>query len=206
MLTHTQLELARAAERLFAQRGVDAPTLLEVATAAGQRNRGAVQYHFGDRRELVEAILERHSSVVQNSWIEPLAMLRREGLLTIERVVRLMVSSLVRRSQHEDGGAAYIQICRQLLVHPSIPLMSTRMVQSEGALRMAEAIRETAPPPRGFEVLWPMRLAHVLFHSIGDYQLHAATCGLSQSVFEDELARGIVAWLSATSTTPARAT
>lgn len=191
----TRLKLIRVAERLFAAQGVDGPTLLEIAQAAEQKNRAAVQYHFGDRRGLVEAILERHSSVVESSWVEPLSMLEREGLLTLERVVRLMIASLVRRSQADDGGAAYIQICRQLLVHPSMRLMETRMVSSEGALEMARVIRELAPPPPGFEVLWPMRLAHLLFHSIGDYLNHGALTGLTLEQFEEELSHSVVAWL-----------
>lgn len=193
--TSTRLKIMRVGERLFTERGVDGVTLLEIAKEAGQKNRAAVQYHFTDRRGLVEAILERHSSVVQQSWIEPLAMLRRENLLTLERAVGLMLGSLVRRSQHEDGGRAYIQICRQLLVHPTIPLMQTRMVMSEGALLMQTAINEMAHMPKGFEVLWPMRMAHLLFHSIGDYLDYGHLTRLSLDDFEQELRVSVVGWL-----------
>lgn len=47
-----------AAERLFAERGISAVPLRDIGIAAGQRNHAAVQYHFGDRDELVKAILE----------------------------------------------------------------------------------------------------------------------------------------------------
>src|SRR5215216_2582903 len=61
-------ELARtalldAAERLFAERGIEAVSLRDVA-AAGQRNHSAAQYHFGDRRGLVAAVFERRMRVV----------------------------------------------------------------------------------------------------------------------------------------------
>lgn len=45
------------AERLIALHGVDALSLREVAVEAGQRNHSAVQYHFGDKEGLVNAIL-----------------------------------------------------------------------------------------------------------------------------------------------------
>ena len=52
-----QLILAEA-ERLFSERGISAVPLRDIGIAAGQRNHAAVQYHFGDRDELVRAIME----------------------------------------------------------------------------------------------------------------------------------------------------
>ncbi len=46
-----------AAERLFAARGIAAVPLRDIGIAAGQRNHQAVQYHFGDRDEVVKAIM-----------------------------------------------------------------------------------------------------------------------------------------------------
>lgn len=187
----------RVAERLFAERGVDSVTLLEIAQAAEQRNRAAVQYHFKDRRGLVEACLNRHSKVVQESWIEPLAMLRRENMLTVERCVGLMVSSVVRRAHHEDGGAAYISMCRQLLVHPTIRLMDTDQVKAEGARAMGQAIAESVAVPKGFTRLYTLRLAHLLFHSVGDY-LEFGRSKVSREAFEVDLVRSICGWLHST--------
>jgi AcrR family transcriptional regulator len=47
-----------AAERLIAENGLGALSLREVATTAGQRNHSAVQYHFGSRGGLVEAVFD----------------------------------------------------------------------------------------------------------------------------------------------------
>jgi AcrR family transcriptional regulator len=46
------------AERLIAERGLGALSLREVATESGQRNHSAVQYHFGSRSGLVEAVFD----------------------------------------------------------------------------------------------------------------------------------------------------
>lgn len=46
------------AERLIAERGLPGLSLREVATEAGQRNHSAVQYHFGSRAGLVEAVFD----------------------------------------------------------------------------------------------------------------------------------------------------
>ena len=45
--------IVEAAERLFAERGIEAVSLRDVSAAAGQRNHSAAQYHFGDRAQLV---------------------------------------------------------------------------------------------------------------------------------------------------------
>ncbi len=46
-----------AAERLAAERGLAALTVQAVQDAAGQRNKSAVQYHFGGRQGLVNALV-----------------------------------------------------------------------------------------------------------------------------------------------------
>src|SRR3954447_16914991 len=53
-----------AAERLFAERGIEAVSLRDVCAAAQQRNHSAAQYHFGDRQGLVAAVFERRMRVV----------------------------------------------------------------------------------------------------------------------------------------------
>lgn len=50
-------QMIEAAERLVAERGLAALTVQAVQEAAGQRNKSAVQYHFGGRQGLVNALV-----------------------------------------------------------------------------------------------------------------------------------------------------
>ena len=93
----------RAAEQLFAQQGVDRVSLREIAIAAGQRNVSAATYHFGSKRELIEAILERHSVPVQESWTPTLAA-DTEHKLTLHQLIELFVWPLVDKIDDADGG------------------------------------------------------------------------------------------------------
>ena len=47
-----------AAEALFAKGGIDGVSLRQIASKAGQGNHHAVQYHFGSREGLVQAIFD----------------------------------------------------------------------------------------------------------------------------------------------------
>ena len=50
-------QLVLTAERLFAQRGLDGVPLRQIGTEAGMANKSAVQYHFGSKEGLIQAIL-----------------------------------------------------------------------------------------------------------------------------------------------------
>jgi AcrR family transcriptional regulator len=58
--TETREKLLRAAEHLFARHGLDVP-IREIHALAGQKNASAIQYHFGSKEELVQAIIDRHA-------------------------------------------------------------------------------------------------------------------------------------------------
>ncbi|MGW0664860.1 TetR/AcrR family transcriptional regulator [Streptodolium elevatio] len=59
-----RLRLVEAAERLFAERGAHAVSLREIAIEAGQRNTHAVQYHFGSKQALVDAVFEHRMGAI----------------------------------------------------------------------------------------------------------------------------------------------
>lgn len=75
----TRLLLMWTAERLFAERGIDAVSLREVSAAAGMRMSGAVAYHFGSKRGLVQAIVEERMARIDELRQPMLAAIRREG-------------------------------------------------------------------------------------------------------------------------------
>ncbi|AXB78965.1 TetR/AcrR family transcriptional regulator [Novosphingobium sp. P6W] len=70
----TRIKIIEAAEKLFADRGIDGVALREIAAAADQGNNTAVQYHFGSKEALVYAIFDYRTQM-----FEPLrvAMLER---------------------------------------------------------------------------------------------------------------------------------
>jgi AcrR family transcriptional regulator len=67
-----------AAERLFAERGFEV-SLREIAAAAGQRNHSAVQYHFGGRAGLIDALYEYRMAPLNRRRRELLAEILAAG-------------------------------------------------------------------------------------------------------------------------------
>ena len=62
-----------AAERLMAERGIDAVPLRDVLEAAGQRNKSAAHYHFGSREGLIRGIIETRMAPIDDARRELLA-------------------------------------------------------------------------------------------------------------------------------------
>lgn len=114
----TRSRVIRAAERLFAERGIDAVSLREISRASGARNAVAVQYHFEDRDGVLKAILDKHTPDVEA---------RRHGMLdeyeaTGEPNLRALAAALVRplaaKLDDDDGGREYLRIQADLLNRP----------------------------------------------------------------------------------------
>ena len=51
-------KLMLTAERLFGERGIDAGSLRQIVSAAGQANSSAVQHHFGTKEGLIQAVYD----------------------------------------------------------------------------------------------------------------------------------------------------
>lgn len=108
------MRLIRAAERLFAERGIEVVSLREISRAAGQGNTNALQYHFGDRDGVLDAILQRHGRDLD---------VRRWALLDEyhpthgdpRAVAAILVRPIVSKLDDPDGGPEYLQIAAEVV-------------------------------------------------------------------------------------------
>lgn len=106
----TQELLVITAQRLFAERGIDAVSLREVASEAGTRNTAAAQYYFGDKETLLVAIFRRHSTAIAE---------RRVALLDqvaaspdpIRAIAEALIRPLADRLS-DDGFLTFLARCQ----------------------------------------------------------------------------------------------
>jgi AcrR family transcriptional regulator len=84
----TQDRILDAAERLFAERGIDAVSIRSVLAAAGL-NVSLAHYHFGGRDGLIEALLRHRFGPITEERLRRLAAVEARGsAATIEDVLR----------------------------------------------------------------------------------------------------------------------
>ncbi len=79
------------AEALFAEGGINGVSMREIAAKAGQGNHFAVQYHFGSREGLVEAIFDYRMEQMEPIRAQMLAEAEARGRLADARTLMAIV-------------------------------------------------------------------------------------------------------------------
>jgi AcrR family transcriptional regulator len=118
MAADTSRNLVFTAERLFADRGVDAVSLREIAREAGARNVMAVQYHFTDRAGVLAAIADKHLPVVDARRDALLDGIEHEAAPSMLSMASALVRPLAAKLADPDGGPAFLRIHADLLNRP----------------------------------------------------------------------------------------
>src|ERR687891_1391854 len=114
----TSTRLVRAAEDLFAARGIDAVSLREINRTAGAKNASALQYHFGDRDGLLRAVLAKHHHAVEARRHAMLDAYEAEGRDDLRALAGALVRPSAAMLADGDGGPAYLQIMADLMNRP----------------------------------------------------------------------------------------
>ena len=194
----TRLALMRAAERLFAERGVEAVSLREIAVAAGQRNNSSTLYHFGDKRELIEAMLARHSDAIDQALPAQLEELRREGRERLETILELLVDPLIAKLDDEDGGLPYLTICAELVNSRSFPITALRAANGPGSHALqARLLLHMGTLSAPLVPLRMLRVSAILFGSMVAYRrLTTAGLYLPRAAFRRDLIASLVGLLA----------
>jgi AcrR family transcriptional regulator len=113
----TRQQLILAAERLFAERGIDGVSLREINLAAKQRNTSAAHYHFGSKDALIDAIFEFRRAEIGRRRDALLDMVEESGRTDPRALAEALV--LPMAMDLEDGtesGRYYLEFLAQLFV------------------------------------------------------------------------------------------
>lgn len=160
-----------AAEQLISEHGRLVP-FRDIAAAAGQRNNSAVQYHFGSRDGLIEAVVERRIATLEVRRLELLAeraaLDEPDDVHALLEVLVVPMFELVAR----HGIGYYARFLEQIRTHPAVTdeanlngerRTSVRVIMH----RLERALPELAPPLR---VRRLRRLPTALFALLADHE------------------------------------
>lgn len=112
----TRARLIATAEKLFAERGIESVSLAEINVAAGQRNKNATHYHFGDKQGLLQAIFDKHTPGITSRRDRLLDEIEAESGPSVAGVVRALLYPLAEKLFDRDGGREFTRINAQLTI------------------------------------------------------------------------------------------
>ena len=157
------------AERLFAESGIAAVSLRDVATAAAQKNNAAVHYHFGDKENLVREIALYRVKLIEEKSTEIQATLQSgRNPPQVADYVRSFVLPHVRNIQ--EGNYYLPFISRFIIERGGISsLMDSATIRSADLLR--KGLRKVLHnfPEQTIEQRWQIVVISVV-HSLASYQ------------------------------------
>jgi AcrR family transcriptional regulator len=119
----TRRRFIEAGQKLFAARSIDSVSLNEITVAAGQKNRNALQYHFGSREGLLQAIVDTHATRVHELRRPYLEEHPNNGGNTAGDAARALICPLVDYVGENPAAIDYIKILSQMAALDS-PLLN----------------------------------------------------------------------------------
>ncbi|KAA9156351.1 TetR/AcrR family transcriptional regulator [Amycolatopsis acidicola] len=164
----TRRRLLLAAERLFAERGIDAVSLRAIMAGAGT-NIASVHYHFGSKESLVKALIAERGDEVFARRAVLLDELERPGALTAEGLARAFVLPVAEMAL--SSGASWVRFISGIMAtgHPALSTVFDGFVQQ--ARRFTELTAELhpdwSPGKARFRLAQAMR---VTFTVLGDLE------------------------------------
>ena len=154
----TKTRILDAAESLFMEHGYEATSLRQLTNAAGV-NLAAVNYHFGSKEELFQAVLIRRLDPMNQERIDLLARLEREAgarTLSCEKILSAMLIPALRLARDETrGGKNYLRLLGRAYADPAPFIRNFLSARyAEMIARFKEAFQEALPHLTKPELTW----------------------------------------------------
>jgi AcrR family transcriptional regulator len=163
----TRTRILDAAEALFMLHGFEGTSMRELTSSAGV-NLAAVNYHFGSKDALVEAVFRRRLDPMNAARIAALEALEGDAKgrpLAPEAVIRAFIGpSLKMIEDAKGGGRNFIRLLGRTYTDPAKPIRAL-IGQLYGSTmeRYKAALRRALPDMPADELVWRM---HFMFGTL----------------------------------------
>jgi len=199
----TKVRILNAAERLFADHGFAATSLRAITAEAGV-NLGAVNYHFGSKDELIEAVFVRRIEPINAERLARLDKLEK-GAGTrgpaLEEIVEAFIGPALRMSRTPGQAATVVmRLLGHAISQPKEKIRRTFTAQfGEIVERFTVALKRALPERSDEEIFWRLffmvgAMAHTM--ALSDH-LPELSRGLCHVEDVDDVIRRLVGFISA---------
>ena len=196
--------LLDVAERLFAEHGIEGVSFNQIAKAADQRNSTVIQYHFGSKTGLLQAILERHMPAVNEMRLELLSRIDGKSRpVDLRRLAEAMVLPYAAHLSHPNGSY-FVRLGAQFYSDPSLELFKLMKGNNTGMREAGRMTREVLSDLPAFVVKHRLGLiTSLVFAAFADREKlraagkHVGVARLHTEPFVNDLVAMIVAALNA---------
>lgn len=163
----TKDRIMDAAERLFADKGLDGSSLREITTAAGV-NLAAVNYHFGSKDGLIAAVFTRHLGPLNAARIALLDKVEAqagEAPPILEAVLDAFIRPVVMHDLEEYGGNdAFMRLMSRCLNEPPTHLEHVKHHFDAAMDRFHAAFSRSLPDHAPSEIFWGLHFTIGIIH------------------------------------------
>src|SRR5262245_11760123 len=156
------------AERLFAEKGLDATSVRDITGAAGV-NLGAITYHFGTKQKLIEAMFIRHfGPFVQRTlkMIEEVEQKAGQKPARIEDLLEALMRPIFEGSfSAGKRNVPFMRLVGRCQSEPSPEIQRLTRSQMQPVFsRFMTAVRRVLPELPGEELFWRIQLVTGAMH------------------------------------------
>jgi len=204
MKRSTKEALLDAAEELFAEFGF-AATSLRAITAAAQVNLAAVNYHFGSKEALVDAVFARRVEPMNQARLDALRGLQTafgDAAVPLHQLIAAFVEPALALSHDRTlGGQRFVRLLGRSLTEPAGAVHdSLRGRYAEVSEQFKPAFARTLPELPAAELYWRMHfmvglLAYLMAGA--DIMRLLASSRLSAQGSNDEVLPRLVSFIEA---------
>ncbi len=161
----TRTRILDVAEELFMLHGFEGTSMRLLTSRAGV-NLAAVNYHFGSKDALIEALFRRKLDPMNTARIAQLDRLESEGrLLAPEAIIRAFVGPSLRHMEDAKGGGRnFIRLLGRTYTEPTKPIrVLIGQLYAPTMERYKSALERALPHMVREELVWRM---HFMFGTL----------------------------------------
>jgi AcrR family transcriptional regulator len=160
----TRTRILDAAEELFMQHGFEG-TSMRTLTAKASVNLAAVNYHFGSKDALIEAVFRRRLDPMNAARIAELDRLEALGAPSAEAIIRAFLrASLAMIEDVKSGGRNFTRLLGRTYTEPSKPVRALiGQLYAPAMARYKSAFERALPELPKDELIWRM---HFMFGTL----------------------------------------